>query len=293
MLSTDEFEKAVEAIDQELKAEGVPPHARAFHAVRKFGQRFQLSMPFTRPIPGAPNDLFENWPYSEAIFQWFAETYGERNKIDPSDGRKVAVLADGDLWELRLPLVWGSIVPTVERRLTEPGPNFSRTPPQHNISNNITNITGKRLEKFTDNDVNEVYGQFVVGLDVCNAIDRFRDSSPLFTEAQHDLSTAVAMLVAQSPSYGQSRWASQQFAEKYLKGIAKVIGIKPAYNHNLMALHDKLAEKIVGMNFRELIGQVECKPAVRYGEQTSTRAEAYAAHKSSLLLVRVVGSIRW
>lgn len=285
MLSDHEFERVVREIDDELKTDGIPPHARGFNAVRHFGQRYKLSMPFNRPNPGAPQELIDNWPYSERIFLWFSDTYGERNKIDPSAGRRVAVVADGDIWELRLPLFWGMLDPVVERKLTEPGPVMTRGPQRHNISNGLTNITTKRLERFSDVDVDELYSQFVVGLDVCRAFDRFRADHTLFAEAQSDLATAVAMLVAQNPNYGQSRWASQQFAEKYLKGIAHLIGLTPPNNHKLKGLHDQLATKITGINFHELIGPVECSAAVRYGEQESSRDEAYAAHRSSMLLV--------
>lgn len=292
MLNDDEFERAIREIDEELRAEGIPPHARGFNAVRKFGQRYKLSMPFNRPNPGAPQELFDNWPYSEKIFLWFSDIYGQRNKIDPSAGRRVAVLADEDIWELRLPLFWGRLEPVVERKLTEPEQVISRGLRRHNISNGLTNITTKRLERFSDADADEMVGQFVVGLDVCRAIDRFRAEHTFFAEAQSDLATAVATLVAQNPSYGQSRWASQQFAEKYLKGVANFIGLTPPKNHKLSGLHDQFATKITGMNLRKLISSVECSAAVRYGEQASSRAEAYAAHKSSLLLVRgVVNSL--
>lgn len=294
MITDDEFERALREIDEQLKSEGVPPHGRSLNALIKFGQKYKLSMPFNKPQPAMPPEVAVNWPYSERIFQWFDDVYGERNKLDPSAGRKVAVLADGDMWEIRLPLVWGTLIPVIEKKLTPPGPTISTVPSPHNISNSITGITDRRLQQFTDDDTNEVYGHFVVGLDVCEALKRFRKSHPLFIEAQDDLATAVAMLTAQSPNYGQSRWASLQFTEKFMKGLINVIGEgNSRQSHNIRALHDELAKSIMGLNLGHLIDDIECVAAVRYGELSSTRAQAYAAHKASLLLVRALGSVKY
>ena len=98
MITDDEFNKAIREIDEELKLEGTSPHARSMNAIMKFGQRFNLSIPFNRPQPGVPHEVAVNWPYAERIFRWFEELYGQRNKVDASAGRKVAVFADGDIW---------------------------------------------------------------------------------------------------------------------------------------------------------------------------------------------------
>jgi HEPN domain-containing protein len=294
LITDDEFEHALRTINEELKADGIPPHGRSINALIKFGQRFGLSMPFTKPQPGMPPEVAANWPYSERIFQWFEDVYAERNKLDPSAGRKVAVLADGDMWEIRLPMVWGMLIPVVEKKLTPVGSMISTVPRPHNISNSITGITDRRLQQFTQDDINEVYGHFVVGLDVCEVLDRFRKHHQLFTEAQSDLATAVSMLTAQSPNYGQSRWASLQFAEKFMKGLIHVIGTgDPKQRHDVRKLHGELTKSIMGLHLENLIENIECNAAVRYCEVPSTRAQAYAAHKSSLLLIRALGSVKY
>ncbi len=281
-------------IDEDLKMDQVPPHSRGMNAVIKFGQRYGLTMPFSEPQPGMSPKIAENWSHTKRIFQWFEEIYGERNKLDPSAGRKVAVLADGDIWEMRLPIVWGTLIPVVENRLTSPEPMFSTAPKPYNVSNSITGITDRRLLQFTNDDTNEVYGHFVVGLDVCAAIDHFRKYHPLFTEANSDLTTAVAMLTAQSPNYGQSRWATLQFAEKFMKGLIHVIGTgDPNQSHKIRNLHDELAKSIMGLNLTNLVVDIECTASVRYGEVASTRTQAYDAHKASLLLVRSLGSVKY
>ena len=294
MITDDEFELALREIDEELKRDGIPPHGRGMNALIKFGERFRLSMPFNKPQPGVPPEVAVNWSHTERIFRWFEDVYGERNKFDPSAGRKVAVLANGDMWEIRLPMIWGRLIPVFEKNLTLSRPIISTVPRPHNISNSITSITDRRLQQFNEDDTNEVYGHFVVGLEVCEALDRFRKSHPLFTEAQSDMATAVAMLTAHSPNYGQSRWASLQFAEKFMKGLIHVIGNgDPNQGHRVRRLHNELVKSIRDMNFLHLIDDIECDAAVRYGEVPSTRAQAYAAHKASLLLVRALVSVKY
>ena len=294
MISDTEFEQALRDIDEELKSDGVPPCGRSIYALVKFGKRFGLSMPYHKPPPEMQPELARNWPYSERIFLWFNDVYAERNKYDPSAGRKVAVLADGDIWEICLPEIWGEIIPVVEKRLTVPNPMFSMTVRAHNISNSITGITDKRLQAFTESDTNEVCCLFVIGHDVCKALNKFSMLHQLFTEAQSDLSTAVSMLTAQNPNYGQSRWASLQFTEKFMKGLIHVIGTgDPNQRHNLRKLHDELAKSISGLDLLNLIDDIESTSSVRYGEVPSTLAQAYAAHKSSLLLVSALGSVKY
>ena len=92
----------------------------------------------------------------------------------------------------------------------------------------------------------------------------------------------------------QSRWASLQFAEKFMKGLINVIGTgDPNQGHSVRRLHDELAKSIRELNLQHLIDDIECNAAVRYGEAQSTLAQAYAAHKASLLLVRALGSVKY
>jgi HEPN domain-containing protein len=294
LISDREFEQALREIDEELKQDGVPPHGRSLNALMKFGNRFNLSMPFNKPQLGMPPEVALNWLYSERIFHWFDNVYGERNKFDPSAGRKVAVLANGDIWEIRLPLIWGEFIPVVEKKLSPPRPMLSTVVREYNVCNSIAGITDVRLQQFTENDTDEVYGYFIVGMDVCQALDRFRDSHPLFTEAQSDLATAVTMLTAQIPNHGQSRYASMQFTEKFMKGLINIIGIgNPNQRHNVRNLLRELGKAIPGLSLEHLIDDIDCPASVRYGEVSSTRAQAYAAHKASLLLVRSLGSKKY
>lgn len=282
-------------IDNALKAEGVPPQGRAIRAVMEFGKRFGLSMPLTT-APVTPDDpLSDAMPYTQHIFAWFGALHGERGKTDFSANAKVAVLADGDLWEMRIPWVRGTIAPKATRELPEDhGNTFGTEPLFPNPCASLKGITALRLSHFSDDDLNEAYGMFVIGLDVREVFDRFRAHDPLFLEAETDWTTSAALLTAQRPNFGQSRWATLQMCEKFMKGMIKVIGEgNPNHGHKLDALHNELKKSIRGLDHSQLLSDLKCTAAVRYGEVISTREQAYAAHKSGLLLIRSLGSVRY
>jgi hypothetical protein len=280
-------------IDEVLKAKGVPPHARGIRAVIAFGQRFQLNIPLVAVKPHKPDlELAKNSTYTARIYDWFEEVYGERMKFDPSD--KVAVIADGDLWELRIPLIYGTVIVDARNDFLNDRPNiFSASPVKINACAALTHITPARLKCFRDSDLQEVYGSYCVGLDTRAAFDRFRKADSKFLEAESDWKAAVMHLTAQRPNFGQSRWSSLQMCEKFMKGMIKIIGgthARPV--HNLSELHEALALSIPALNLVNLLPDIQCTAAVRYGEAPSTREQAYTAHKSSLLLVRALGSVK-
>lgn len=283
----------IREIDKELKAAGVRPLGRPVNAILKFGQRFKMSMLITKPQPGVPDHLIDRWKYSEIIYDWYEQVYGDGIKLDPSANAKVAVQADGDLWELKLPIIYGLFTPVVERDISDDD-DAVVCAPRLNACKQLSGITATRLSYFSDNDLAEVYGMFMVGMDVRQAFDRFSKSSHFFPEAQSDWVTAVMHITAQNPNYGQARWASLQFAEKFMKGLIEVIGdVSPIpQTHSLKKLHKALGRSIMGLDLDSLLTDIQCSAAVRYGEEASTREQSYSAHKSSLLLVRALGSVR-
>lgn len=289
----DDLEPTLKEIDSQLKLKGVPPQGRALNAVILFGKKYKLSMPLTPPIPGMPDNLTKNWIYTEKIYSWFNEVYGEKGKLDPASSRQVAVLANGDIWALKLPLVWGSIIPAVSRELKNNKNKIAKDPIVFNPVNNLRDITQRRLNLFSDDDLNEVYGLFIVGLDVLKGFDHFEKHSILFLQAKSDLTAAVMHLTAQSPNFGQSRYSSLQFAEKFMKGLLQVIGEgEPKKIHDLLALHNELAKSIHSLDLKDLIEDIQCTAAARYEEESSLE-QAYTAHKASLLLVRALSSARY
>ncbi|MCW2305298.1 hypothetical protein M2324_003719 [Rhodovulum sulfidophilum] len=143
----------------------------------------------------------------------------------------------------------------------------------------LTGITEARLQHFSEGDLNEVYGLFVVGLDVRKAFDRFRKADPMFAAAEDDWAAAVANMTGQSPNWGHARWASLQMAEKFMKGLITLVGDAPVPRvHDLMKLHDALTVSAPGLNLKHLLADIQCGAGVRYNapKTPSTRQQAYA-----------------
>lgn len=297
MTIPDDITPILSEIDQSLKDKEIPPHSRPIMAVIEFGHRFHISLPLARLPPCAPAGLVATAVYTDRIHAWYEEVYGDLIKKDFSTKAKVAVLADGDIWEMRIPLIYGTAVIEAKRDL--PGHTGNRIGTQVlsiNACASLAGIIEARLQHFSDGDLDEVYGMFVVGLDVRKAFDRFRTADPMFAAAEDDWAAAVANMTSQSPNWGHSRWASLQMAEKFMKGVITLVGDVPVERvHDLMKLHDALTFSAPGLNLKHLLADIQCGAGVRYNDPKtpSTRRQAYGAHKASMLVVRVLGDAKF
>lgn len=260
----DDLSPVLREIDDKLKLEGVPPHMRAVRAVKEFSARFGVKSYVLDLAPVKPGEVILKTDYPKRIHAWFREVYGKRLPMQRS--AKVAVFAHGDLWEMLIPFGYG-------RLPIDP-------------CDCLTHLTSARLALFTNADRREAHYQFALGHGVRAAFDRFRKSNQSFIEAETDWTTAVALLTAQTPNFGQSRWASLQMCEKFMKGLIVLFGEgDPRQRHDLEKLHGELAKSVEGLNLMHLVSRLECLPAVRYGEVLSTQEQAYSAHKAGLQLV--------
>lgn len=298
MTIPDDIFPILREIDQSLKEKAIPPHSRPIMAVIEFGKRFHISIPLVKLPPGAPAELDATGFYTDRIHRWYEEVYGGLIKTDFSEKAKVAVLADGDIWEMRIPLVYGSVVIEAKRELPSQTDNRIGTKVlKVNACASLTGITKARLQHFSDDDLNAVYGLFIVGLDVREAFKRFRNADPMFAAAEEDWFAAVAHMTNQSPNWDQARWSSLQMTEKFMKGLIKIISEHkaPRRGHDLIEVHDILARSIMGLNLRHLIADIQCEASNRYheAETPSTQQQAYASHKACLLVIRVLGDVQY
>ncbi|WP_323007565.1 hypothetical protein [Pseudorhodobacter sp.] len=293
----DDIFPILREIDQSLKDKAIPPSSRPIMAVIEFGKRFHINLPLAKLPPGAPAELVATGAYTNSIHSWYEEVYGDLIKIDFSEKAKLAVLADSDIWEMRLPLIYGTPLIEVKRELPKhPGNRVGTQVLDINACASLTGITEARLQHFSDNDLNEVYGLFVVGLDVRGAFNRFRKSDPMFAAAEEDWFAAVGHMTNQSPNWGQARWSSLQMTEKFMKGMIAIIGDHAVpWGHKLREPHDVLSRSIRGLNVQHLIADIQCDASVRYNDPKtpSTRQQACAAHKASLLIIRVLGDVQY
>lgn len=295
----DDLSPILREIDQSLKEQGLKPHQRGMSAVVAFAQKFNLSMPVVPLGPNSPipnEEVGENDHYTRAIYDWFEIMYGEGQNVDPSEKSRVAVLADGDIWELPIPLQFGEATVIASRKFLPPQPRISSKSFLINSCEELTHITQKRLEGFNDKDLYEVSEMFGLGFEVKVAFDLFRNTDAGFVEAENDWCAAVMHLTTRTPAHGQSWWSSLQMAEKFMKGLLRLIGDVPIKeirqcNHDLSKLHTLLERTIPNLNLRHLTEKITCSDKVRYGELPATDEQSYAAHKATLALVAALGTI--
>lgn len=77
MTVPDDITPILKEIDQSLKEKGIPPHSRPIMAVIEFGKRFHISLPLAKHPPGAPAELAATCVYTDRIYRWYEEVYGD------------------------------------------------------------------------------------------------------------------------------------------------------------------------------------------------------------------------
>lgn len=279
-------------IDNALKAEGVPPHARPIRAIMEFGKKFRISLPLTKEIhPSAPEALLSTVAYSRQIHEWFEEFYGDRLNFDPSANAKVAIYVDGDIWEGPLPILFNAYVAPSREMWSKTDVN-AKPPPIYNPCEHLRGITQARLNHFSDDDLNEIVTMYNLGWNAREAFKRFGKYDVLFVRAEADWAAATLHLTAQKPDFGQSLYSSLQLAEKFMKALIGQIGEGDAnQRHSLPNLFRELQKSVHGLEgFSPLLDALPDKASARY-EYTSNLNEAYAAHKASLELVGRLGTV--
>jgi hypothetical protein len=138
--SLEEFLAIIEQVDEELKAEDIPISAREIHGWMRIAQKTGENLPFL----GEPlENKFTGSSLAGHISRWFRRRDGDRLKVDFSPG-SVLLLLRGDLYlMLRLPRVYGAIVPIADRDPTPRPPLFqpiSKGIPEFNVLDAISEL---------------------------------------------------------------------------------------------------------------------------------------------------------
>lgn len=290
----EEFYRAMERIDAELRAANVQIHARAVRAAGEYSKLFQLEVPiFPCSDRGTPG-VYTGTNATAHIRNWFDHRYGDRQKVFMGPGFSIVMLR-GDPWEIRLPRIYGCIRCVVERDLTcyanELNVGRDGQPPTVNLLTLINDFPPGLASQLSDQECYNILNLFDVALDCMYAIE-YIAANPYVHEALSDIQASVRHVFSIPPHYGQSKWSSAQSAEKLLKSFLKVKEKPFPHNHEIPRLAD-LARK-EGMKPLEqgLIDQLQTRPAVRYGDEPVSLVEAVAAHHASLIVGKHVSERR-
>lgn len=236
------FEKLMQEIDAELKANDVPIRGRFLAALTAIAQKFKCSL---------------SWESGEAqaINNWFVQTYGDKLKVDWGVGETI-VQIKGDIYSVKLPRVFGQV--------------------KVNVLEWIEKATPKLLQSLSDIELN------IIGNQIFSHFNAYSKMEKMPRENTIDLDASITHLVSQNPQYGLSRWASLQASEKTLKDyIKKKGGTFPKGGkdgHNLLKLATIAEQHGLSVLDKTLIASAQCPASVRYSETPSSKQEAIDAY---------------
>lgn len=290
----DDISSILTEIDAALKAKGVPPTGRPLLAVREFCKRYKVPMPLMGGnLNDTPAELQKNAEYTSKIHSWYKDLYGKKSDFDPSERAKIAIYADGDIWECRLPLLLGGVLIAPSPKISKEQPASRRRKGICNPFEHLTDLTQSRLDQFSNDSKNEVLEMFGFGLSVRDVFSRMRHQDMHFSRAETDWSAATMHLAGQRADFGQSLYSSYQMVEKFMKGLVKVGGPRrPKQVHELKGVLNQLEG--LGMStdlVRSLLCKLPYKSSARY-DYASSLTEAYEAHRASLMVVSRLGSLK-
>jgi hypothetical protein len=276
------FEAMMREIDAEFVKDGVAIPARPLKALMAVGSRYKITMPLTKPFPGAPPELLRYAQLSESIHEWFERLYGDRLKIDFSVGQMV-VLIDGDLYPLRFPRIYGQVQFVLSRQFIRAPSISSGGPAICNILQLVTGLTPAKAATLSDDELISLGSNFDLGLRALNVLEASQGQE-LVNIARGDVQTAVNNLLDRHSRFGESKWASLQAAEKTLKAAISLERNNFKQSHELAGLCEQLDTLGITFDWKPLTSAIQCKPGIRYGEETCSREDALSAHHASLRL---------
>jgi HEPN domain-containing protein len=281
-MNENDLEREIRAIDEKLKKEDVPIHARPIRALSEYSIKFKISLPITEPRLGMKHDSDDGWPISSFIFKWFDRQYGERLKVHPGPGKSAFILRN-DAWVITYPKLWGSFIFAASKEIYQKDLGKINGRPVLNIIEYIDNFPSGLRESLEHSECEHVLKSFSLGIDSLSFLDYKSDFS-LLKSATSDIEAAVSHLFSTNREYGLSKWASLQATEKFLKALIEVKGEKYERVHKLCKLKEQLSTLGVNINIDKEITEIQCEPSIRYGEDISL-ASAVSAHQASLLVI--------
>lgn len=281
-----EFEAMMASLDTHLASCGVLPHQRAFAAQRLVART--LGMTFSIPPP--PRRCLHTFDADDAIHwvsDWFKAIYGKR--LNPHfEARSVAVEIRGTLWRMRLPIIYGAMQWFFDPDLDNKGISLAvRAPATGNVLTLIEDFTPALAQRLSHDEIKEIGASLLLGFEGVDALEFFKEHV-LFDQARLDYAHSVDALIS-GIAWNKARWETAQAAEKIIKGLLKLAG--KAYPtqgkdaHNISHLGGLAADQLGVAIPKAILESIDCKPAVRYGEDEATKAQALGAHQAFLELL--------
>jgi len=288
--SEAEFIRFIEEIDDSLKKKNILIFQRPIHAIREACLKLKISIRVAPDVPPTPG-IYEGDYLAAHIHEWYKKKYGDRVKINFSPGC-AAVLIKGDPWKIDFPLVFGNVKlvfdPDLEKYQQMPEIAVN-APLLVNPLRSIRGLTTEHAKSLKKEEMQKLAQFFLFALNTIQRLFEIKDK-PYIPEARADLNMAVNNLFLFPPNYGQSKWASLQFAEKLFKCYLRMENVSFPLKHDLKLLARLAFQSGLQIIPDDVIKTIQCPAGVRYGEITVTLPEAISAHHASLEVCSVVAN---
>ena len=294
--TVEEFDRMMVSLDGHLASLGLGPAQRPMNAALVVSSTLGLSgTPILggkadRGAPFSPKDLLAR------VHDWYEESYGDKTKIDFSPG-SIVVSLHGNLWEMKMPKVWGSFQLFIRPDLSSQGNTIATkgSPPvSYNILCSVQGMTQTYANRLTREEMASLAGRFINGYEAVVCLDDLKGHD-LFEEARGDYRHSVDALLT-GRELGKARWDTAQCAEKVLKGLLARDGHSyPTFGgkgHDIERLGELVKEKLGFELPAADLAAVHCSPAVRYGEQKNTTEEALSAHEALVRLLQALAKAK-
>jgi len=286
LLSREVFERLIAKIDCELGETEINFHQRPLHAFSKLTQQVDPKGTFfMKSDCDISQDDYSNDALCTQVHQWYEKRYGDRVKIHLGPGSYILMIKN-EPWEVVYPLCYGQNNFTIDSNLTQKDREHitesGKSIPSVNILCHVENMTFDMANSLSPIEKQAILSDYMFGL---NAVQSLRsiERAPFMEQAANDYDVSVSNIFHKYPDYNNSKWATLQFAEKSMKSQLQLNDVKFGFNHDLSGLAKSL--KSIGINIpQQIIDNIQCKPAVRYGEIKVTRNEAVLSVKSALAL---------
>lgn len=290
-----EFEELMFEIDKILTEKEIPIQARSIQALAEAGSLLGIQNMKILPIESKPiQGVYEGDSLLAHIDEWIQDRYGDRLKMDFSLGYSLVVIRQTP-WLIKFPFMVGNIRIICERDLTKKFQTFvvnkSGGPPKRpeiNLLSLIENLPQQLASELTNGELEKLLHNFACFLDFFIKAHEHSKNEQLITIGLTDLKDSANYCVNGRITYGLSRWASLQAAEKFLKFYIEKKGEKYPYIHDL----DKLAEQACRLGLpsieNKIIADTNCDPKVRYRTSTDLTSDIVDAHLGALRIGTLV-----
>lgn len=282
-----DFEAMMASLDTYLAKHDVQPHLRAFAGKSLVARMLNISDPLAGSIFGIGSDDMD--PTVGRVSKWFEALYEKRSNRH-FDSRSFVFDLRGTLWRMRVGIVFGSVQLFLDKEWTQTGGFPIEN--SRNLLHGIDDFTPAYAARLSQADFDAIGPAIDVGIPALEALDGFNQHT-LFDLARLDFAHSVDALVS-GIAWNKAWWETAQTAEKIMKGMLDMENQKypKGQDGHVIPKVGEAFGKYFGVSLpADLLHDIDCRPAVRYGDEEATRQSAFAAHVALIKLLPLLSQV--